>query len=318
MKDILGLKTHCQSQELTISNPRYKAWVEKFTFDELEKDLGIFDITTKVSLENKKAKAVILAKEKGIFAGRQEVEFFLRGFKSVTYKFNKKDSQVLNKGEIVLELSGPIFDLMKIERIILNLIGRMSGVSTLTSRLVKVAKVANSSVLIVPTRKTLWGLLDKRACALGGGGTHRLALDNAVLIKHNHIKASSVGFEKFLITALCGFIKMQNPNIKFFEVEVANGKNALIAARIFADAINVGVKIPFVIMFDNMKPQEIKKTLNEIKKEYPDDWSKIIFEASGRINAENMRAYAKTGVNILSLGMLTHSAKMLDFSMRIA
>jgi len=294
------IKTHCQSESLTVSNPKYRECLDMYLLREIERDFGDGDLTTDASPVLEKSKAVVVAKESGIFAGEQEIKYLLG---TLSAKFFKHDGDKLKKGEIILELKGKTSDLMKIERVVLNTIGRMSGIATYAAKFVKLVKKANSHVLITPTRKTLWGLIDKRACVVGGAGTHRLALDNAILIKHNHIKASGMPIKDFLN----GLKIPKNTSAEFLEVEVKNGKDALIATKFLESKKG----IPCFVMFDNMKPKEISKALSKIKTK------KVLFEASGGINEKNLVKYAKTGVSVISIGSLTHSAPMLDVSMRI-
>lgn len=306
-------KTHCQKELLTIQDPRYREWVFQYTFQEFKKDLGKGDITTNTFfVQDREIKAAVIAKESGIFAGRQEIEFFLKKFKNISLRFLKKDAENVEKNEVLLELKGSIFELMKLERVILNLLGRMSGVATFTKKIIGEVKTINPNILITPTRKTLWGWLDKRACVLGGGGTHRLSLDNAILIKHNHLRASGVSLEHFLRKIL------QSKPIhkgKFVEIEVHNVNNALTAARFFSQTQKRGFRLPCFVMFDNMKSHQIANTLQQIKKARYGD--RIFFEVSGRISEKNIRAYARTGVDIISIGAITNSAPMFDLSMRV-
>lgn len=269
----------------------------------MKKDVGRGDITTKACFpKSKQISAYIVAKETGILAGRQEIDFFLGRYRTIRFRFLKRDGDFLKKGDRILMLRGSVHDLMKTERVILNLLGRMSGVATFTHRIVSLAKKINPRILITPTRKTLWGLLDKRACSLGGAGTHRLGLDSAILIKHNHIRASGLPLGKFLNNVMLSLSKHDAPKPRFVEVEVGNAHDAQIAAE-----------FPVILMLDNMKPRAIRKTLASI----PKNSKALYFEASGGINGRNIASYAKSGVQILSLGMLTHSAPMLDFSMRV-
>lgn len=314
----LKWRTHCQTFALTPRNPQYKKWILQHTAEEVRKDFGCGDITSSAVFdESRKAKAFILAKEKGILAGMQEIKFFIGKFKNIKAQFLKKDGEVLNKREKVLALEGDIFVLMKIERAILNLLGRMSGVATFSHKLVEKVKRIKSSIsacpLVTPTRKTLWGLLDKRACILGGCGTHRLSLDNAILIKHNHIKASGMPMIQVLEKAIKNARKVK---AKFVEVEVKSVGDAIKAAEFFDESVKKKrLSLPCFVMFDNMKPREIAEALAAIKKNKT--YSNVLFEASGRINMSNIVAYAKTGVDVISCGAVTHSAPMLDFSMRV-
>lgn len=312
---LLKHRTHCQSSQLTPRDAVYRKWVDQYTFRELEKDVGRGDITAAVCFPQKRIiGAFVIAKEAGIFAGEREIEYFLRKFPGLKWKFLKHDGIPLKNQDIVLRMNGSVGVLMKVERVILNLLGRMSGVATTTNRFVQKAKKGNNSVLVTPTRKTLWGLLDKRACVLGGGGTHRLGLDNAVLIKHNHLKASRLSLELLLKNAISNLLKRGKSKPKFLEIEVRNKKYALEASRVLAQAKQHGFPLPCFVMLDNIAPREIAATIQDAKKKKLFD--AVLFEASGRISEKNIVEYAKTGVDVLSIGAITHSAPMLDFSCR--
>ncbi|MEK9132484.1 MAG: carboxylating nicotinate-nucleotide diphosphorylase [Patescibacteria group bacterium] len=283
-------------------NSLYKKWVKQFTFAEMEKDSIGGDVTTETLFAAKETGcASILAKEAGIFAGRQEIEFFLNGLKNVSYEFFKKDGEKISAGDEILRVNGHIRTLLKAERIILNLFGRMSGVATKTRQIVD--KIRNPHVLITPTRKTLWGMLDKRACLLGGGGTHRFNLSDAVLIKDNHLDLMA----RDISLALSRFKKIKRA--RFLEIEVENFGEAVQAAEVLQN-----FKLPCLIMLDNMKPVEIKRVILELKKR---DHKNIKIEASGEINEKNVTFYAKAGVDVISMGCLTKNAKSLDFSMDV-
>lgn len=309
--------THCQASRLVIRDPVYRKWLEQYTFRELEKDLGKGDLTAEACFLKKRIIDVfVIAKEAGIFAGEQEIEYFLRKFPQIQWKFLKHDAASLKNHDIVLRLKGPVAILMNIERVILNLLGRMSGVATTTNRFVQKAKKKNRSILVTPTRKTLWGLLDKRACVLGGGGTHRLGLDNAILIKHNHLKASRLSIKRLLKNVMASLSKHNKSKPKFLEIEVRNKKDALAASLVFVEAKKGGFSFPCFVMLDNVSPKEISGTIREAKKKKLYD--SVLFEASGRISEKNIAAYAKTGIDVLSVGAITHSAPMLDFSCRVS
>lgn len=309
-RSILKWKTHCAADRLTSVDKEYQAWILRFTTDEMEKDVGKGDVTTQAFFTKPaKKKAIIVAKEEGVLAGVQEIRFFLKNFKKIRAVFLKEDGSAVKPNDVIAQLEGDIRHLMAAERIILNLLGRMSGVATMTSQYVKKAKKTNPKILLTPTRKTLWGWLDKRACVLGGGGTHRLSLNDAMLIKHNHLRASGVPIGKYLEKSL------QHANGRFVEIEVRNAEDAIQAATVFQRAAKSGFQIPCIIMFDNMFPYEIAPALQAIRKAKLD--RTVLFEASGRINLTTLPSFVETGVDILSIGALTHSAPMLDLSMRI-
>lgn len=327
------LQTHCQKDKLTFDNPEYEKWVFQYTFVELEKDLGASgDVTTNTLFSmDKEVSGFMLAKQSGILAGMQEFEWFLTRdikkygtpFQPVKMEIYKKDGEKLfassKTPEKIAKLSGTVFDLMKIERVVLNLLGRMSGVSTFTAEFVKKARAINPDILVTPTRKTLWGLLDKRACILGGGGTHRLSLSDAILIKHNHICAFGSDLQLPLRKALNATFEIDKNGPKFVEVEVNNPRDAEEAIRILSDIKKKEYPLPCFIMFDNILPKDIAGVFEKIKKGLSSGElaEGIFFEASGGITLENIQDYAKTGVDIISIGAITHSAEMLDFTFRV-
>jgi len=273
-----------QREKLALKNPKYLRQVKRLTQNFLREDLGTKgDVTSDAIIKgNPKVTAIIKAKENGILAGLEEVVWFLKTYnlKSITYKL---DGTQIKKGTKLFTIKGGIKDILRIERTILNLLQRMSGIATQTHKLVqKVGK----DVLVLPTRKTQWGLVDKKAITLGGGGTHRLGLYDWILIKDNHLKHTS---------------HFPLPTSHFWEIECKTKKQVLKFTKLDPDAI----------MFDNFTPQEIKKILKQIGK------TNIIFEASGGITEKNIIEYAKTGVDVISLGSLTHSVKSLDISLNI-
>ena len=310
-RKIIARKTHCQSGLLNVKNPSYAKCVFQYTFGELVRDDAGRDLTTRaVFLKTDSARAYVIVKQDGILAGLEETDWFLRKYGKIKCSFVEKDGAKIQAGNRIMSLSGSVNDLMAVERVILNLLGRMSGVATFTKKFVDLARRSNKNVLITPTRKTLWSLLDKKACVLGGGGTHRLSLSNAILIKHNHLKAAGMPINNYLEKTL-----HRSTGAKFVEVEVRNAEDALSAAQVFSD-FSMRVKtVPCFIMFDNMNSADVKKALVSIKKSGLH--KNVLFEASGRISLSTISAFAKTGVDVLSVGEITHSAPMLDLSMRM-
>lgn len=312
--------THNQAESLVPANSLYREWIFRYTALELKNDLGSGDITTdKFFPAKQQATARIISRQDGVLAGQNEIEYFLtqapakfrQGLSRISVTFRKKDGGKIAKGETICTLRGDVRDILKIERVVLNLLGRMCGVATLTRRIVKKARAVNPHVLIVPTRKTLWGLLDKRACSLGGGGTHRLNLADAILIKDNHLDA--VG--RNISSALRRFFPIKGA-LRFIEIEVENTKEAVIAAGEFRKLEKEKLcKVPCFVMLDNVSPRELKKTLTILQKKHLR--KHIGVEVSGGITEKNVRDYAKTGVDVISMGMLTHSAPMLDLSLEV-
>ncbi len=273
-----------QREKLFLKKPKYKRQVKWLVDFMLNEDLDTKgDITTNTVIKNNpKVTAIITAKETGIIAGLEEIKWITMAY-GLQLTAYTKDGQKTKKNEKIIKLSGRIKDILKLERTILNILQRMSGIATQTNKL-----TTKNGPLLCSTRKTQWGLLDKKAVTLGGGGTHRLGLYDWILIKDNHIK--QISDFRFQIS-------------DFYEIECKAEKQALGLAK----------QNPGALMLDNMKPEKIKKLVKQINKINPN----IIIEASGGITEKNIHEYQKTGVDIISLGSLTHSAKSLDISLNI-
>jgi len=266
----------------------------------LKEDLGHGDVTDLLVMDGTVIEAEIVAKESGVLAGLEEVKLLLEEFGLKTEKL-KEDGDRLKKGEAILRVIGDARTILALERTVLNFLCRMSGIATLTAKLVEMVRKAGFKTIIACTRKTAPGLeyFDKKAVRIGGGDTHRLHLDDMILVKDNHIK---------VVGSVSEAIKRAKEKASFskkIEVEVSNLAEALEAARVGAD----------IIMLDNFTPAQIKETLLQLEKEGLR--SKVLVEASGGINEDNVVEFASTGVDILSIGMLTHSAKALDLSLEV-
>ncbi len=302
--------THAAGHVLTVRNLKYAREVDNFVLGAYRFDAGYGDITTALFPQSKKtAKAVIVANQGGVLAGLEEVLYFLAKTKlNISLKAYFKDGSEIKKGNRIATMSGRFCDIVAVERTALNTLGRMSGIATSTRQFIR---RCGRDVLITPTRKTYWGLLDKKACSVGGGGTHRLNLADAVLVKDTHmasIKKDIGGLFKVLINA--------GNYGRFIEIEVQDGQEALKAAAVYQKNKEGGlIKPPLFLMFDNFMPKEIRKTLGKLKAKSLDD--NIYFEASGGINLKNIREFANAGVDIISAGALTRSAVSLDLSLKI-
>lgn len=203
---------------------------------------------------------------------------------------------------MILSARGPARSLLGVERTLLNLLSHMSGVATATADLVAIAqKESRGGIRVACTRKTLPGLryFEKRAVQLGGGDTHRLRLDDAVLIKDNHLALSGS------ITESVRKAKETVSFTKKVEVEVTTPDQAVEAAKAGAD----------IVLLDNMTPDKVERTVAMLKAKNLRD--RILVEASGGIRKENLASYAKTGVDVISVGTITHSAPAIDMSMEI-
>jgi nicotinate-nucleotide pyrophosphorylase (carboxylating) len=279
-----------------------KAWLGAEKIREfLEEDIGHGDITSSSLIEaDQKAKARLFFREAGVAAGLEEAAmvFEILGCEVVAHA---SDGESVSPGDTLMEIEGPARAILSGERTALNIVGRMAGIATAVAEAQRIASEASPSVRIASTRKTLPGLreLDKKAVSLGGGDTHRLRLDDCVLIKDNHLELVPS------ITDAVGRARERVSFTKKIEVEVRNLAEAAEAAEAGAD----------IIMFDNMSPGEIRICLDALKERGLHVGR--LFEASGGITHENLVEYAGSGVDIVSMGSLTHSVRSLNVKLEI-
>ena len=262
----------------------------------LDEDLGSRDVTSAVLFrERKVVSGFIKAKESFILAGIDVArEVFETVNPTIIFRSMKRDGDKVEKGDTLAEMTGDIADLMIGERTALNFMQRLSGIATLTSQYVD--KIRGSRARVADTRKTTPGLraLEKYAVKVGGGSNHRMGLYDGILIKDNHIAACG-GIREAVSRA-----KMEAPHTIKVEVEVPD----LNGVR---DAVDSGADI---IMLDNMSVDDMREAVRMIA-------GRALVEASGNITLENILDVAYTGVDIISVGALTHSAIAVDVSMRI-
>jgi nicotinate-nucleotide pyrophosphorylase (carboxylating) len=306
------LKAFQRGNLLNLKNRHYKAWIDKFIVGETKGDIGTGDITSDavIGKNNPKARAIIKTREQGVAAGIEEASFLYKSY-GLKVKQLKKDGQLMKKGDKLLELEGGEKELLKMERSGIDVLQRMSGIATLTYNLLKKVK---GKVMIAPTRKTHWRYMDKKAVYVGHGLTHRLALWESILIKDNHLTAlKREGVKDVIGTALERAWKQKNKGI-FVEIEVDNKQDAIKAAKKFKK-LQKNQSKPCLIMLDNMTPKQVKAILAELKRK--NLYNHVLFEASGGINPKNIEAYSKTGVDVLSLGYLTHSSRSLNIKQEI-
>ena len=263
----------------------------------LKEDLDeIGDITSEALLRNEKAEGVIIAKESCIVAGLEEAK---KVFEKTGAKMEiiMGDGQKVKKNTIVAVVSGSAKSILKGERLALNFLGRMSGIATMTRKLVDLCIKNNSNTSIAATRKTTPGFrkYEKKAVVIGGGEAHRMGLYDAILIKDNHIKCAGS------VEEAIKRVKQKLPG-KPIEIEVEDEKDALIAASLGVD----------VIMLDNIPPEKARVIADKIRGINRD----IKIEVSGGINHRNISSYISFADRI-SLGCLTHSVRNIDFSFEI-
>lgn len=262
----------------------------------LEEDLGSGDLTTNATIDRDlKGRASLLARETLVLAG---LPVFIKVFRMLSVEIISEDyfedGQVVQEGEKICQITGPANAILKGERTALNFLQRMSGIATLTKTYVD--KVGLQKVRLVDTRKTAPGLrlFDKYAVRLGGGFNHRIGLYDGVLIKDNHISAAGS------ITNAVDLAKRKVPHTIKVEVEVED-------LEALEEAIQAGAD---VVLLDNMSPHRLKEAVRLSNGRVP-------LEASGGINLKNIEQIAKTGVDIISVGALTHSAKAVDISLEM-
>jgi len=299
------------SNHLSMKNPEYKKKALDFLENELQEDLRGGDATTEALFsENKIVTAYIKAKQKGVIAGLEEISVFYRSHGLKTRKY-KRDGDTVKKGQKVLRIKGDVKTILELERTGLNLLQRMSGIATTTRNLKDKIKGYNTE--IAATRKTQLRYLDKRAVMLGRGMAHRMGLYDGIMIKDTHLDAlKEQWIEETIDTAIELATKEEDKNLKFIEIEVSNLEEAVKAAKKFK---KTETKTANIIMLDNMTPEEIKKVIYELKEE--NTYDSVLLEASGMINENNIKKYAKSGVDVISMGCLTHSVTSLDLSQKI-
>jgi nicotinate-nucleotide pyrophosphorylase (carboxylating) len=266
----------------------------------LAEDIGDGDITSNSFVpENLRATARIIAREKAILAGTSAVaEVFRQVDKGSEVTILRKDGEELAPGDIVVEIAGKARSLLAGERVALNFLQRLSGIATITHQFVQAA--ANPQVKIIDTRKTTPGLrkFEKAAVLAGGGKNHRFGLYDMVLVKDNHL-AMTAGFSG--LAEKIQEIRKAHPKVKI-ELEADN----LEQVRAFVELPGVDL-----ILLDNMPPAELREAVALPK-------NQIKFEASGGINLRNVRRVATTGIDYISVGALTHSARAIDFSLEMS
>jgi len=262
----------------------------------ISEDIQGGDITS-VLLPKKKIKAKIISRQEGVLAGVKFAGDIFR-LKGCNVKIIKKDGAKLKSNQIILQISGNAGTVLSCERTALNLLSRMSGIATQTNFLVSKIRKINKKTKLYSTRKTAPGLrfFDKEAIMIGGGHKHRMSLNDMVMIKDNHLLVTN---------SMEGIIKNARKRHKHVEVEVENQRDAILAASSGAT----------IVMLDNFSPVQIKKTITELQKKKLRN--KVKLEASGGINSKNITAYAKTGVDMISVGSITNSVKGLDLSLEV-
>jgi nicotinate-nucleotide pyrophosphorylase (carboxylating) len=268
----------------------------------IDEDVRSGDLTTKLTIpEDTTALATIYAKERSVLAGIEEVAAIAE-FSGLTYEVLAFEGNWVDPQQPIIRLNGSARTLLTIERVCLNIVQRMSGIATKVYNMVSSAREGNPNIKVAATRKTTPGFrfFEKRAVLVGGGDSHRYALDDMVLIKNNHITV--VGGVRAAVAAA--------------REGVSFSKKISCEARTLQDAqeaIDAGVDI---VLLDNFKPKDAKGIVEILEIQGRRD--KVILEISGGVNEENAKEYAESGVDVLSSGALTHSYKSSDFNMLLS
>ncbi|TDQ79690.1 carboxylating nicotinate-nucleotide diphosphorylase [Sphingobacterium yanglingense] len=277
----------------------YKKELSNFVQQALEEDVRDGDHTSLAALpEDKLGEAKLLVKEDGILAGVEVgVEILRQVDSSLQVEVFIEDGKQVKVGDIVLIAKGKIHSILKAERLVLNVMQRMSGIATRTAEYVKELEGTNAHVL--DTRKTtpLLRFLEKRAVVIGGGVNHRFGLYDMILIKDNHVDYA--GSVSAAVNNAVDYKKRTGIDIQI-EVEIRNFEELKELLQC------TGVDR---VMFDNFVPDDVRKAVQLVD-------GRLITEASGGITLETIRSYAVTGVDFISVGALTHSVKSLDLSLK--
>ena len=264
-------------------------------------DIGFEDLTTQALIPPSMViRGRIVAQEEGVVAGLELASSIFREF-SIQTSLKKQDGDWVAPWEVLMEVEGEARSILSVERTALNLLMRMSGIATLTHRIIEMVREVNPTVIIAGTRKTTPGLqfFEKDAIRVGGGDTHRYRLDDAVLIKDNHLA---------LVGSVTEAVERARKHASFtkkIEVEADTLDQALQAAQAGAD----------IVLLDNMSPDQIRTVLSLLKNGGLRD--KVLVEASGGINPDNIMAYAKLEVDVISTGYITHSARSLNLNLEL-
>jgi nicotinate-nucleotide pyrophosphorylase (carboxylating) len=266
----------------------------------LAEDIGQGDVTAQTIIpKNLAVNAIVIAKEKGVAAGIEE-STILAEYLGLEVKPKINDGEKFKNKQVLMEISGDAQTIISAERTLLNFLSRMSGIATMTRILSDKLENAGVRTKLAATRKSAPGLLyfDKKAVLIGKGDSHRLHLDDLILIKDNHLA---------IVGSVEDAVKKAKTNASFtkkIEVEVTKPEDAIKAAEAGAD----------IIMLDNFSSKQAKDTSEMLKKAGFDD---VLLEVSGGITSENLMDYATAQVDIISMGELTHSARALDISLEI-
>lgn len=265
----------------------------------LLEDVGRGDVTSRVTVgEEARARARFVAREELIVSGMEAARaVFFEAGEEVSFAAFTREGDRTPAGSVLAEVEGPARPILAAERVALNLVMRLSGIATFTSRYVEA--VTGTGAVITDTRKTTPGLrlLEKAAVRAGGGTNHRAGLDDGVLIKDNHLALAGG------VAAAVRLARANSPHLLKVEVEVES-------LGMLEEAISAGAD---AVLLDNMTPEEVREAVALARRSRPD----LPLEVSGGVNLRTVRAYAEAGPDLISVGALTHSVPAADVSLEV-
>ena len=291
MHKLFKLKTNNQFES------KYSREIHSFLENALYEDFGEEDHTSRSYFNNKSDNSFkLITKSNCIISGIRLSEILISKFRSnLSINNFYQDGDHVKKGKTIMEIRGPSYSILSIERLMLNILQRMSGISTLTSNLSKL--ISHTKCKILDTRKTTpcFRYPEKWAVLIGGGLNHRMGLFDAILIKDNHI--DSCGSIENAIVSTKDYLDQNNLKLPVY-IEVRN-----------REELGEVIKHNWIdrIIIDNMSPVETKESVSFIQGRFP-------IESSGNINEKNITEYAEAGVDFVSMGSITHSAPIIDMS----
>ncbi len=319
----------------TLESPLYKTSVTSFVNQMLGEDLRESGCITAIAIfqPHDNGKAMISSKQKGILAGLEESCLLLDNYRShVTYHLAIKNGRTIRDGDLlddnedpILYLEGTIITILEIERTLLNILQRMSGIATEVYNLQQTILANDSKSRLAATRKLQWGRLDKKAFSVGGGLSHRRGLYDTMMIKDTEIDFWRY-FEKEMVSSSYEAKRLewimesihrcwkQRLISKGLIVEVQTQEEALTVARLLKDLQN-NQYYPCSIMLDNFTPEMVIQTLDQCQAESTFEWT--LFEASGNMHGKRLIQFAKSGIDVISTGNPTHSTNVLDIHMKV-
>jgi nicotinate-nucleotide pyrophosphorylase (carboxylating) len=262
-------------------------------------DAPFGDLTSDTIIPDIDCHATISIEMQATVAGLEEAAALFNYF-GIQVDQSVKDGTAVDTGDILLKIHGNAKKILLVERAALNIVGRMSGIATMTAKFVKQVQSVNPKCRVAATRKTCPGLreLDKKAVVCGGGYPHRSSLSDGILIKNNHL--ALIGLEDAITKARSRYLHHS------VEVEVGSAEDAVRAAQAGSD----------IIMFDNMSTEDVRESLDALKHRGLRD--RVVIEISGGISSENILSYAATGVDVISIGALTHSVSNIPVHLHIS